>query len=813
MIGSTRHAFTRRGVPRRLLVVVVALLALGSAAAAGPFREGVAAMARADHAGAAEAFRRAMSSGDASPEWCSWYLAQAELALGETASARARLEMLSANPRAAVRRQATDRLAHILSADGRPYAAARILLDLASDSRLAARARFRAGEVLLAAGDTPAAVRAWSTLCTLHPESPDAHRAVLRILDLSGPIPPVGDYELLLLARSAAAAGDFTSADLLLESTVRRRMDRRIRDDLLILHGDVLLRMSAYGRALEAYREARTLTRDPAVLERLERRLILCRLHQGDTDIGALVRRRALPAAADPEFLEALQSVAALRRLGGDDRLSRALPSLAGIPTFEEFLVAWEDAGGWIGFDTSRHEAIRSALGAAEGLSVRRERALARALLARAEPRGAIDHWRTVLYETEDAWLARRAATAIASAPSASRTGWEAEAERLLAVALRALNAGRPDEALRHLRVCRLGYPGTRAAGTALQLSRQVTAPWVRGLAGDSGGVEPEPTAEARRLLEAGLPDAAVIALDGRTDPHAALIRLHALHLQSTHASAELVAAADAWRASLPVRVFAEELPESAAAWLHPVRPEFLRAPARGAAAAPRAGGRTAPVVASPSSPGADRALLHALAFTASGLDPYFQSGYRLGLLGIDAEATAYARQIPGAPTLEPVDLLNTESALAFARWLLDDLAVNLGETEPHRLAAAWLAGPGFLAPPVGAPPLITLARLPFPSARDRLLRFLEAYDVYTTRLNALVPRPTPAGAAPATPAAAPPRTTAPASRPQPTARPRPATTTPARSSTDSPAATPPPARPAARPAAQPSARILAPNR
>lgn len=770
---------------------------------AGAFSDGVSAWQRGDLPAAAASFHAALALGDAPPEWSTWYLAQVEVARGDSSVARFRLEPLARHTTSALRYRATDLIARTLAAEGQHYAATRWLLDLAEDTRLGPRARFRAGEILLAAGDTPAALRTWSALCTRYPDAPAAHRAVLRILDLSGPVPPVGDYELLLLARSAAAAEDFTTADILLESTVRRRMDRRIRDDLLRLHGDVLLRMSQYGRALEAYREARTLTLDPVLLDRVDRRILLCRLHRGETEPVVSSRRRALDASGDPEFLAAFQAAAALRRLGGDDRLSRAITELTGAPTLEAFLVAWEDAGGWNGVYTSSSDAWRAAVQASDGLSDPGERALATALLARHDPRRAPDRWRGVLFATDDPWLAARAREGILAA-AGSQASWAGEADQLLGVALRALQAGRPGEALRHLRVCRFGYPGTPAAEAAHNLARQIVEPWLGGPDLRDPRLE-----EARALLGAGAPDAAALALEDDPRPEARTLRLFALHASAQ--TSELVRATRAWQASLPARVLPDELPDSVAALLHPLWPgtAFTRILPRPAPArpAPRPSARGARPAAPPDpvpirTPGRDSALLHALAFASSGLDRYHQSGYRLGLMGIDAEATVYAREIPGAPRLDAIDLLDPDSAVAFASWLLDDLAAQLGESAPHRVGAAWLAGPAFLAPPAGASPLVTLARLPFPTARAQFLEFLAAYDDYAARL----PAPQRVSPPPGTPASRTPGTSS--STPPATPRARLSSSTPRPSRT--PAASAPAA--SAPAASAPAARLIEPQ-
>lgn len=728
--------------PPTVLPVILAAAFLGTLlprdARAGSFSEGMAAWRRGDLPAAAASFQAALALGDAPPEWSTWYLAQVEVARGESRVARFRLEPLARHASGALRYRATDLIARTLAAEGQHYAATRWLLDLAEDTQLGPRARFRAGEILLAAGDTPAALRTWSALCTRYPDAPAAHRAVLRILDLSGPVPPVGDYELLLLARSAAAAEDFTTADVLLESTVQRRMDRRIRDDLLRLHGDVLLRMSQYDRALETYREARTLTLDPVLLDRIDRRILLCRLHRGETSPIFSSRRRALRAEGDPEFLAAFQAVAALRRLAGDNRLSRAITELTGAYTFEAFLAAWEDAGGWNGVSTSSPDAWKAAVQASDGLTDPEERAIALALLARQDPRRAVDWWRGVLYATDDPWLAARAREGILAADSAGAS-WTTEADQLLGVALRALQAGKPGEALRHLRVCRFGYPKTPAAETAHDLARQIVEPWFRN------ADLPDPRLEeARALLAAGAPDAAALVIEEDPRPEARIVRLFALH--ASDQTAELVRATRSWQASLPARLLPDELPDSVAALLHPLwaGSTFTRYQPRSASTQPsprptargaRPGGASDPV--SIRTPGRDSALLHALAFASSGLDRFHQSGYRLGLMGIDAEATVYAREIPGAPRLDAIDLLDPDSAVAFASWLLDDLASQLGESAPHRLGAAWLAGPAFLAPPAGASPLVTLARLPFPRARKQFLTFLAAYDDYAAKLPA----------------------------------------------------------------------------
>lgn len=743
--------------------MLLLLLGAGSwlPAHASTFQNGVMFLRAGRCADAESALARAMEEPDAPGDYALWFLALARENCGDTDGALASFRTLAADRMSALALEASLRAAELYASRGEAYAGVSMLLPWADDDRRGPRAAYHAGRIALESGDTEDAERIWSELFTLHPGSSFAHKAVLREMALHNALTEIDDYTLLSMARSAAAAADFLTAQDILESMERRAIDRRLRDDVLLLHGETLFRLSRYEEALATFREARMMTLGRAEEQKAELGIALSMLHLGDTPYPSSIARLR---RGDSSVLDALETIAALRRARGDRSGAQALLEMLDRPTLTEFLLALDEAfpesapaaaSAPLAGDT--RSAWRDALAAAERLTDPSDRGLAAAILAERASDNAVDFWRTVLMEAEDAWLARLAAArieqldtgaeALTPGTLASEAAQNAEAQALYDAALRALTDGRTGPATRELRVARYGYRGTPASRSATEFLRGWAAKEFPVAAAGA-------SATARMLEEAGAWKEAAEALEGSSEPRDVGLRADALAQSGQWTDAigsleELIA-----RTGRPVAT--DDLAESLQEILYPL--PYREALERAA-----------------DSYGVDPAILAALCRAQTRFDPAYHEGYRLGITGVDIEAVAFARQFADAPALAgPEELLIPEKALAFSAWYVKFLGASFGETEPGRIAALLEAGPANRSEAAAGSEAEEIARLPFRSARRFVMDFLEAYDRYHARFPARAKAGAPARVkpiAPARPRPAPPHVAPKARGPQ--ARPR----------------------------------------
>lgn len=712
-------------IPFRSIGPALALAALfafapGGRAAAAAERDsfvlGVVAL-RAERLDAADRlFRAAAAAPDAPHDWLRWFRAALALRRGDTAAALTRLEEIG-HPR--LRVEAAILGARIETDAARRYAVIGRLLQFGADQRFGGRALHHAAKLLDATGDTPAAERVRADLVAWHPASPFAHRAALSLLDDPAAPGRSSPWALLRMAQAARAAEDHVTAHAILEALARRRVDRRIRDDILLLHGDVLFRLSRYGEALVAYREAWSLATEAASAEEAELGMTLCRLYLGDSVSRAIAVERLRARQLPPRLAARLETIVGVKRVQGDHAAARELLSLFPTPVFEHFLEAWREP---------RAAATeRRLIGLAERLAAPEERALAHALLAERETgAAAADLWRRVLFESGHEALHVIANAGLArietAPPDAAR---RAAAEELLDAAYRAIIEDRGELALRQLRVIIRGHPATPAVAPARRLRDRLLAPHWRAAAA---------TPEFRVALSlhragahAEAADELELAPDAALEPGAALLRIEALDRAGRHHLA--IEELERFLAAMPDGGSDAELAETFAAILHPViHAELFRSVADSHRLEP--------------------AALLAYCRVATRLDPSFHRGHRLGLGAVDLEVLAFARAFPDAPRLAPADLLVPERALEMTAWLWRTLAERGGETAPLRVAGALLVGPGLLPAEKGLSDLEWIAAIPFQEKRARLLDFMVALERYRALLPARVaaPRPRPTG-------------------------------------------------------------------
>jgi tetratricopeptide (TPR) repeat protein len=681
--------------------------------------------------------------------WRTWFLARARIGRGDTIGALEALDTLPANAIPRLKFDAALMAARLEAAETSPYRGIARLLSHSEDPSLGARARYHAGELLLEFADTAGAARIWRDLCSYHPSSPYSHKASLRLLEFPANAGEIDAYGILNIARSAALLEDFGTAHQALETLARKRIDRRLRDDVLLLHGDVLFRLSRYRDALVCYREAILVSTDPAQRSEAERGTALCRLYLGDspsrTDALHAIRRRAIAE----DLQDRLETLSALMRVRGDSQGAAEIRSVLARPSLEDFLEALRRVPRSVnGEDLWESPVVRaawrSALERAEEIAHRSDRALAVALLAERGIGRADDLWRAVLAESPRDALLERARRAIErfSAGKDSR-GYGREADALLGAALRALGDGEAAVAVSRLRTIRYGYPGSPAAAEAARLLERTNAAWLERTPPSTPEHDAR-VADARRLLEAGAAREAALELEGVGGIAAAQLRIRSLEMASQ--TSDAINEAESARGAATWPIHFDELP----AWISRALFPLPDSPLFRAAA---------------DSEGVDPAFLAALARVRTRFDPVWHGGFQFGILALDAEAVGLAAQFPNAPRLRPEDLLLPDRSLALGAWMIRMLGEMLEDSSEARIA-------GLLAVGIGNAPewepgmsvLEWIAHLPFRSARDATLDVLDARDRYARHFA----RPSPSRAlTPSRPA--------PASRAAPQTAPRPA--------------------------------------
>lgn len=570
------------------------------------------------------------------------------------------------------------KVSEILASQGRHWSAAANILTEA-DGEHGDKALFHGAEWIFAASDTPEAFRSWNELLRRYPSSPYAHRAALAVLESGEALADLDEYSMLAMARAAHASGDNSTADKILVSLERRRVDRRIRDDVLLLHGEALFRLSRYQEAFEAFRDARYAAPSDEMQREAWAGMIRSRLYMGETPRAELARQ--ISEHETPQLLEAVETLAALERARGETRDANALLGLTDKPLFEKFLNFYHEGN------------IQAAWETADRLSGE-DKTFAHALLA--ERAGSPDIWRLVIFQTDHDYFLKRAEGALLNFPPNS-----AEAATLLASALGSTSM---DEAtMRRLRVVKYGYPGTESAREADAIMRRHVASRFQKTLADFP--------VARKLARLGALEEAIDELPDT----AMLARMEIFARFGSHSRA--IAEAEAMRDGLPWPVALMDLPDSVSVNLYPsvFHPAFCSAA---------------------DSYRVDPGLLTALSRIQTRFDPSFHSGFRLGIAATDIEALDFAREFADAPKLDgPADLLRREKALAMAAWMIAQLTRATGETLPHRLAAAVSAGPGNLpVEPRASTELEWIAEMPFRNTRRFVLDFIVAYERYAQK-------------------------------------------------------------------------------
>jgi len=615
------------------------------------------------------AFQKAALDDHTPADWNLWFLSVVQLERGETDLALLGLDQLSKNENSVLRFDALLKASEILLARGQRWSAAGNILAMANDPNEGAKAMFHAGNLVLAASDTAEAFRIWHDLHTRFPRSPYAHRAVLRILESGESLAHVDEYLLLAMARASFTSIDYLTSASILESLARRRIDRRLRDDVLLLHGDVLFKQSRYQDALSAYREARFLTDERDRQKKAYAGMIQSRLYMGENIRSDILRK--LEVDGEPILVETLETVAALRRARGDIRGSEEILSLTDVPTFERFLQQ----------SCVPEEALR--------LSDREDRSLALALLA--ENCRDAELWRSAIFETNHDYLLQKATEAL-------KMSSESEASARYDVALDALIAGDSESAMRHFRVVKYGYPSTNSSKLAHQKMQGLIRPFF------DSDLERHPA--AKTLSKAGAFNEAAVELRDKTGAFA----LHVEMLAKAGLFSEAITQAEEYRSRLPWPVALQDLPQSFQKILYPTPYAAL-------------------FRKSADSFRVDAGTLSALARVQTQFNPSFHSGFRLGIAAMDLEAIEFAKGFNDAPQIQAEELLLAAKAIPMSAWFLKFLSKNLDETRPYRLAGAISSGIGNLpAKSRSTTELQWISELPFRNSRRFVMDFIVAY-------------------------------------------------------------------------------------
>jgi len=705
----------------KLPALLAALLLFSAGAgAANDFARGYAAWEKGDTRAAVDGFAASVRR---QPEilWqAQYHLGQAQLAAGSTEAGIATLEELADSAAslpyafgssADLAFRANLRLSEVLARQRDPYSAAGRLLSYSEDARHGPEALYRAGDVLLASGDTANALKVWKDLILMYPVSPFAHRAVLAILDMPSffdNMVRADNYLALVMARSAFAAGDYSTDSLILEPLMHRAVDRRLREEILVQYARLLYKLSQYDEALKAWREAERFAEEPEAILRARRNALLSALQLGDTVVAFTGLKQLAGGSWDESLREGVVTAAAVRRVRGDTALAALLPELIDTPVLESFLLAW-NAIDPASADVRRDPAYGLACARAERIADATDRSLALALIAERTAPGGVDLWRSLIDEGPPDYLLAHAARRIAAAPAAPRAADEAGA--LLDAALRASARQDASTAMRWLRLCRYGYPGTVAARRAEALMREMITEY----AADTPPADERPRAAAAALLTEARAYGEADAVLAECDETWAQLR-RARGAFDAGRAFQAVALVESVAQGAPWPLAVTDLPPALRRLGYPLA---FRAEVAAAADTWRI----------------DPALLLALAREESAFDPTFHDDFRFGVAALPQEVVVFASECPGAPRMTPLDLFQPRAALGLNAWYLRYLSGELDDTRPARLAGARHAGLAFLPPwREGESELEWIATVPFAATRRLLLKVLFAREIYQER-------------------------------------------------------------------------------
>jgi len=635
-----------------------------------------------------------------SSEWIQLFQAKIYLAKSDTERAKALLDELSVKGNSRISFDAAMFRAEIVTESETAYSSMKSLLSFIDDSIYGAEAAYLCGEILIKSGDTESALKIWTELSMLFPKSEEAYKSVLKISELSESLNSFEPYLLYRMAKCAFEHGDAQTASMLLKPLTRRRVDRRLRDDILLLQAEADFKLSSYREAFESYRDAASVTQNLLKREKAELGLILCKLYIGDSESRAAALKTIKQSKLEDRLADTIAMLASLMRCRGDSETYSDLMQVISTPTFESFIHEYHRAVS----DSSLAINWRTALDVAERIEDSFDKALASALLAENSPLSAADLWRQTISLGASNYLILLAEDNITKKNDSNRATLEADA--LLNAALREFNLGRINSAFSLFRVLRLSYPGTVASFESEKISRKIIEPYFRI---DSKLNRDLQTAQI--LIEGKAFQEAINILKGRYDPASVMLRIDAYEKSGLfHKS---IREAEDFINNISMNITLFDIPETFLIHLFPIPYKELF----------RLCGE---------SYGIDPALLASIARIQTRFDPYFQSGYRVGIAGVDVDATTFAKNFIDAPKLEPFELLIPSKAVALQAWLLKNLKSAVNDSAPYKIASAYYSGPANLPNIVNCKnELEWISSLPFKSARVFALDFQYAYSIY----------------------------------------------------------------------------------
>ena len=677
-------------------------------------RDGLAAYNQENYDSAIELFSRSISSNTPFRQWELFFRGKAYVRSGKNEAALKDFQKAAGKRKDLLSFECALNISNIHKNNDAIYSATARLLEFENSPTFGPEALYRSGKLLADHADTKQALNLWKNLVTLFPSSPFAHKAVLRLNDLPkeslNTLIDNNNYLALVMAQTAFNVGDYATTDLILDAVSRRALDRRIRSEILLLHGRALHRLSHYGKAIASFREAARYSHNAHSLAFARAGIILSELQRGDT-VEPLTSLFRLPEwAYHGDFINGLSNVAALKRKSGDPVTAKSIHDRIDTPLFDEFLQSYEYLSGEKAPRTlkfSRERVYWDAYTLAERLSNRDDRSLALALLSQHAPSDTINSWRNVIYETDNEYLLLYAAKKVESLlPVSNPETLKKEARMLYTSASRAFNNGSYSSGIRRMNVVRYGYPNTAAAERAVEFEQRVTANLFTPIAGSNNINQ-----TATWLLEVGAYDCAVLYSERAKDPSSQILLLKALTAQNEiYPVVELIAKIidqAAWTVSysnLPATIKKRFYPDT-------YTRQFKNA------------GRRFKI---------DPLLLKSLVREETKFDPTFTSSFRHGITALPVEVVDFSQAFDEAPRSSPIGLFIPDTAIELSAWYLSQISKAAESKNNLILAAAKYAGLNNITKaPNDSSELDFISRIPFQKARAFLLRFQRTIQLY----------------------------------------------------------------------------------